>query len=149
MRVDSRPSPKRASTVLAGNKRAMSGRSYLAKISFRGWPSPGTLSAGKSYKLLLGIARQFAPGQLPQKTNIDFASWKRALSENTNEGKVSRRNFLEIGSAANSLPYSVDSRVYGRFTDQHPYQWSISTRNFVTVLLRRALSSLWPCAACC
>jgi len=64
MRVDSRPSPKRASTVLAGNKRAMSGRSCLAKISFRGWPSPGTLSAGKSYKLLLGIARQFAPGQL-------------------------------------------------------------------------------------
>jgi oxalate decarboxylase len=46
--------------------------------------------------------RQFAPGQLalPQKTNIDSASWRRALSENTNEGKVSRRNFLEIGSAA-------------------------------------------------
>jgi len=43
------------------------------------------------YKLLLGIARQFAPGQLAllQKTNIDFASWRRALSENTNEGKVS------------------------------------------------------------
>jgi len=39
MRVDSSPSPKQASTVLAGNKRAMSGRSYLAKISFRGWPS--------------------------------------------------------------------------------------------------------------
>src|ERR1700719_5249223 len=80
----------------------MSGRFWLAKISFRGWPGPGTLSAGKSYKLLLGIAGQFAPGQLalPQKTNIDSASWRRALSENTNEGKVSRRNFLEIGSAA-------------------------------------------------
>jgi hypothetical protein len=39
MRVDSSPSPKQASTVLAGNKRAMSGGSYLAKISFRGWPS--------------------------------------------------------------------------------------------------------------
>jgi hypothetical protein len=42
---------------------------------------PFTLSAGKSYKLLLGIVRQFAPGQLalPQKKPISILQAGGAL----------------------------------------------------------------------